>query len=68
MTAENKPSFKTEAIEVIKSIGLLLRFGFDPTQDPLFIEWRRKRETSLAKPETLANRIKSTINDIRRKQ
>ena len=39
MSAENKPTFRTRAMEFVRSIGLVLQMGFDPRTDPL---WRRR--------------------------
>lgn len=62
MTAENKPTFRTEAVEFIKHLGLLAQLALDPRTDPLYVEWKRERQSSPI------SRIRIPINPIRRKQ
>ncbi|MBI2330201.1 hypothetical protein HYU94_02340 [Candidatus Daviesbacteria bacterium] len=64
MTAENKPSFKTGAVELVKALGLLAQMALDPRTDVAFM---RQWNTSPDKPETFAGKIRKTLSIIRSK-
>lgn len=56
MTAENKPTFRTAAVEFIKNLGLLAQLALDPRTDPLYVEWKRRRQSSPI------SRIRNAVN------
>lgn len=56
MTAENKPTFRTAAVEFIKNLGLLAQLALDPRRDPLYVEWKRRRQSSPI------SRIRNAVN------
>ena len=68
MTIENRSTFKTQAVEFVKGLGLLAQMALDPRTDPLYVEFKRKWTSSSDKPETLAGKLRKTLSIIGGKQ